>query len=225
VTIAAARSVVDSGVIERLVDYRSRQAESPLRMLSGREIEVLREMAEGKSNASIAGTHHVDPASVMGAVVIAYALLAYPAIEMLGGHKLSTLPVFGLSPCATVIFFFGLLLWARPPAPKYLLLLPLAWALNAAPANQAAGFVPDIGLIVAGVGTAALVIWRDRKETWQTVAAGLLLALMIGWSGHDDVLIGIAAILAGVTVWQTLGDSGARDRPAAGSPRAPAAIP
>lgn len=79
-----------------------------------------------------------DLASVLGAVVIAYALLAYPAIEMLAGHPLSTLPVFGLSPCATVIFFFGLLLWARPPAPKYLLLLPLAWALNAAPANQAA---------------------------------------------------------------------------------------
>ena len=49
------------------------------------------------------------------------------------------MPVFGLSPCATVIFFFGLLMWARPPTPKYLLLLPLAWALQATPSNIAMG--------------------------------------------------------------------------------------
>jgi hypothetical protein len=137
-----------------------------------------------------------DLASALGAVVIAYALVAYPIIGLLTtGHPLSALPVIGLSPCATVILWFGLLLWARPPAPLYLLPLPLAWALNAAPANQAAGFVPDIGLIVAGVGAAVLIIWRDRTETWRVVAAGLLLALMIAASGHDDVLIGTAAVL------------------------------
>ena len=62
--VAAGRSVVDSGVVERLVDYRSRQAESPLRLLSEREIEVLREMAEGKSNASIASGLHLSESSV-----------------------------------------------------------------------------------------------------------------------------------------------------------------
>jgi DNA-binding NarL/FixJ family response regulator len=62
--VAAGRSVVDSVVVERLVDYRSRQAESPLRLLSERELEVLREMAEGKSNASIAGSLHLSESSV-----------------------------------------------------------------------------------------------------------------------------------------------------------------
>ena len=62
--VAAGRSVVDSGVVERLVDYRSRQDESPLRQLSEREIEVLREMAEGKSNSSIAGSLHLSESSV-----------------------------------------------------------------------------------------------------------------------------------------------------------------
>lgn len=62
--VAAGRSVVDSGVVERLVDYRSRQAESPLRLLSEREIDVLREMAEGKSNSSIAGSLHLSESSV-----------------------------------------------------------------------------------------------------------------------------------------------------------------
>jgi DNA-binding NarL/FixJ family response regulator len=62
--VASGRSVVDSGVIERLVDYRSRQAASPLHLLSEREIEVLREMAEGKSNGAIAGSLHLSESSV-----------------------------------------------------------------------------------------------------------------------------------------------------------------
>lgn len=62
--VAAGRSVVDPGVVERLVDYRSRQAESPLRLLSPREVDVLREMAEGKSNSSIAADLHLSESSV-----------------------------------------------------------------------------------------------------------------------------------------------------------------
>src|SRR5882757_2040297 len=44
--VAAGRSVVDSRVVERLVEQRIRQAESPLRLLGSRELDVLREMAE-----------------------------------------------------------------------------------------------------------------------------------------------------------------------------------
>jgi DNA-binding NarL/FixJ family response regulator len=62
--VAAGRSVVDSGVVERLVDYRARQAESPLRLLSEREIDVLCEMAEGKANALIADSLHLSESSV-----------------------------------------------------------------------------------------------------------------------------------------------------------------
>jgi len=62
--VVAGRSVVDSGVVERLVDYRSKQAESPLRLLGDREIEVLREMAEGKSNSSIADSLQLSESSV-----------------------------------------------------------------------------------------------------------------------------------------------------------------
>jgi len=62
--VAAGRSVVDSDVVERLVDYRARQAESPLRLLSEREIDVLCEMAEGKANSSIAGSLHLSESSV-----------------------------------------------------------------------------------------------------------------------------------------------------------------
>jgi len=62
--VVAGRSVVDAGLVERLVDYRSRRAESPLQLLSERETEVLREMAEGKSNSSIAQSLHLSESSV-----------------------------------------------------------------------------------------------------------------------------------------------------------------
>ena len=93
-------------------------------------------------------------------------------------------------------FFFGLLLWALPPAPKYLLLMPLAWALNAA-APMATGVVVDFGMLVAAVIATGLIIWRDRASgpAWHTVTAGLLFALMIAWSGTTLVLIGIAVVL------------------------------
>jgi len=145
-----------------------------------------------------------DLASILGGAFIAYSLIAYPIIGMLGGHPLSTLPLFGLSPCATVIFFFGLLLWARPPAPTYLLPLLLAWGLQAAPSALATGIVVDAGMVVVGVTTAVVILWRDRTSSWQTVVAGLALAVMVILSGHDNLLMGIALVLVVVTLALTI---------------------
>jgi hypothetical protein len=145
-----------------------------------------------------------DLSGVLGALVMCYALVGYPIIEMLGGHPLRASPLFGLSPCVTVYFAFGLLLWARPPAPQYLLLLPLAWALQATPGNVAMGHVPDFGMALVGVSTVGLIIWRDRTSSWQTVVAGVLLAAMIAFTGHDDVVIGTAFVLTAVTLVQAI---------------------
>jgi len=145
-----------------------------------------------------------DLTSVLGAVFISYALVAYPLIGVLGGHPLSSLPVFGLSPCSTAIFAFGLLLWARPPAPRYLLLIPLAWSLSATPGAMATPIVADFGLALAGVVTAGVLIWRDRTSSGQTVVAGLVLATMITFSGHDDWQVVFALVLVAVTLAQTI---------------------
>jgi DNA-binding NarL/FixJ family response regulator len=52
--VVAGRSVIDARVVELLVGQRARRSESPLGALSGRELDVLREMAEGKTNRAIA---------------------------------------------------------------------------------------------------------------------------------------------------------------------------
>ena len=54
--VVAGRSVVDPQVVEALVAHRARLAQSPLGSLSPRELDVLCEMAQGKTNQAIAQT-------------------------------------------------------------------------------------------------------------------------------------------------------------------------
>jgi DNA-binding NarL/FixJ family response regulator len=63
-TVAGGGSVVDPKVVEALVAERSRREESPLHELTPRELDVLREMAEGKNNAAIAGALFLTERSV-----------------------------------------------------------------------------------------------------------------------------------------------------------------
>ena len=143
-------------------------------------------------------------ASVLGAVFMCYALVAFPLIGLLSGIPLRSLPVIGFAPCPTTIFAFGLLLWARKPSPMYLLPIPLAVALGTAPGSMATGIVPDYALILTGAITAGVLIWRDRTALWQTVVAGVVLAVMIAFSGHDDWLMVIGLILVAVTFLQAI---------------------
>ena len=61
---AAGGSVVDPVLVEALVRRRSAESASPLRDLTPREIDVLREMAQGKSNAAIADALSLSESSI-----------------------------------------------------------------------------------------------------------------------------------------------------------------
>ncbi len=54
--VAAGGSMIDPKVVEGLVIARSRAERSPLNELTARELEVLAEIAQGKSNAAIAAS-------------------------------------------------------------------------------------------------------------------------------------------------------------------------
>lgn len=60
----AGRSVIDPVVVEALVARRQRLAHSPLRTLTPRETDVLREMAQGKTNAAVAESLSVSESAV-----------------------------------------------------------------------------------------------------------------------------------------------------------------
>ena len=62
--VAAGGSVVDPEVVEALVAQNARGENSPLNQLTPRERDVLREMAEGKTNAAIAEALFLSERSV-----------------------------------------------------------------------------------------------------------------------------------------------------------------
>jgi DNA-binding NarL/FixJ family response regulator len=62
--VAEGGSVIDPKVVEQLVTQNARGEDSPLNQLTPRERDVLREMAEGRNNAAIAGALFLTERSV-----------------------------------------------------------------------------------------------------------------------------------------------------------------
>jgi DNA-binding NarL/FixJ family response regulator len=63
-SVAGGGSALDPIVVEALVARRSTTDRSPLRTLTERELDVLREMATGKSNAAVARALHITERAV-----------------------------------------------------------------------------------------------------------------------------------------------------------------
>jgi hypothetical protein len=102
-----------------------------------------------------------DLFGLIGAVMIIYALIGYPLVGYVTGRGPDHLLYTGMMPCPTTIFTLGILCWTDRQMPKYILIIPVIYALS--------GFVPvglgvieDIGLIVAGIVTALLFTFRER---------------------------------------------------------------
>ncbi len=102
-------------------------------------------------------------ASGAGAAFILYAMVIYPLLGRLAGHQYPRSPAFGLAPCPTTIFTFGMLLWAARPVPRHLLVIPLLWSLVGASAAVYLTIYEDTGLPLAGLGGTALILLRGRK--------------------------------------------------------------
>lgn len=103
-----------------------------------------------------------NPYTIIGAVMIVYAMVVYPILGTLLGHGYPRSPSFGVAPCPTTIFTFGLLLLTTAKVPKSLLVIPFLWSLLGISASYQLGIREDIGLLVAGVLSVGLLFWRDR---------------------------------------------------------------
>lgn len=105
----------------------------------------------------------LDARSAAGLLLVAYGLVFYPALAWLLGHRYPAMPTFGL-PCPTTLFTLGLLTLMRPPYPRSVFIVPLAWVLVGVQAVFLFGLYEDIGLLAAGAAGAWLLF--QRKTSW-----------------------------------------------------------
>jgi hypothetical protein len=101
----------------------------------------------------------------LGAVMILYAMIVYPIVGTLAGHIFPRAPIFGVAPCPTVIFTFGMFLWTTARFPKYLLVVPFLWSILATNvALPPFNVREDFGLLISGVVATALLAFRSERS-------------------------------------------------------------
>lgn len=107
-------------------------------------------------------------ASLVGGVLILYALLFYPLLGAWLGHGYPFSPGFGVAPCPTTIFTFGMLLFAERRVPLTLLVIPFLWSLLGFSAAISMGVREDVGLLIAGLATVTIALWQHRSPVQAT---------------------------------------------------------
>jgi hypothetical protein len=107
----------------------------------------------------------LKPLPIIGGCFILYAMVVYPLLGLSFGHSYPRAPMFGVAPCPTTIFTFGILLWATKSVPAFLLVIPLLWSVVGMSAAVNLRVPQDYGLVVAGVlGTALILIGNRRAK-------------------------------------------------------------
>jgi len=112
----------------------------------------------------------MDAATIVGITAVAYAMVVYPLLGWTFDHVYPAAPVFGVAPCPTTIFTFGILLLARPGAPAWLFVMPVIWSAIGGSAALLLGVREDFGLIAAGFA-AILVLLFPRRELMERAGA------------------------------------------------------
>jgi hypothetical protein len=101
--------------------------------------------------------------SIFGILFIAYAMLGYPLVGHFVGHDYPRALPFGLVPCPTTVFTFGLFMLSDKRVPIYFLIIPILFTIGAVvPVSR--GVLEDIGLMVAGVVGTVMILYRDSKR-------------------------------------------------------------
>jgi hypothetical protein len=103
-----------------------------------------------------------DAWAIFGMLLVLYAMVGYPLVGWAAGQRYPRMPVFGVVPCPTSIFTFGVLLLASTRVPGWLLVVPAAWSIFATSAALLLGITEDLALPVAAVGGTVGILVRNR---------------------------------------------------------------
>lgn len=116
----------------------------------------------GLVNASLSFGFTWNNYSVLGILMMLYAMAIYPVIGFLTGFNYPRYPVFG-APCPLNIFTIGLLLAANKKVPLFTAIIPLIWAIMGIIPVLVLDVYADIGLILSGIIGLPLIIFHNRK--------------------------------------------------------------
>jgi len=90
-------------------------------------------------------------------------MVGYPVVGYILGHIYPRALPFGLAPCPTTVFTFGLFMLTDKKIPKPFLVIPLLLSISAI-VPVSIGILEDIGLIIAGLVGTPMLLLRDRKS-------------------------------------------------------------
>jgi hypothetical protein len=96
--------------------------------------------------------------------MVVFSAIICPLLGLAMGHGYPNGPVFGLTPCPLTIFTFGMLMMTDRTLPKYLVVIPLVWALTGFSAARLLGILEDTGLLVVGLPASSVLLARRRAE-------------------------------------------------------------
>lgn len=106
--------------------------------------------------------------SKLGLFLMIFATVGYLIIQTLQGHPITDGGVFFSNICPFDCFTLGLLLMSGNKTPKYIVIIPLIWAVAG---GLTATFVwhiwEDIVLAMAGAVTSCVVFTRRKKQNWE----------------------------------------------------------
>lgn len=102
------------------------------------------------------------PYGVLGAILITYALVAYPLVGIALGHRYPAQPTFGL-PCPTTIFTVGMLIWVKPRVPWGPLIVPVVWSGIGMSAVFYFGVLEDAMLPIATISATVLILIKNGR--------------------------------------------------------------
>jgi hypothetical protein len=101
--------------------------------------------------------------TLVGLVLVVFALIVYPAWLHFAGYVYPAIPTFGL-PCPTTIFTIGILAFLVAPYPRTPIVVLVLWCFIGVQAAFLLGVPQDLGLGVAGlVGLVLLARARGHK--------------------------------------------------------------
>lgn len=117
-----------------------------------------------RSDIELGYSYRSDRYGWVGNLFMVYGMLIYPILGYTLGHVYPQAPVFGVAPCPTTIFTFGVLLHSVNKVPLWLIIIPGLWSLIGFTAALKLTIYEDIGLLIVGLIGVILLLLANRKQ-------------------------------------------------------------